>query len=304
MACIPKRLCAPLPRRITVDRFAVIDVGSNSVRLMFVADGKVLYKRLNTTRLGEGIAKYPRLNSEAIERSAVAVANFYETAKVEGAKAVYAFATAAVRSAENGVDFVYRVKELCPVEVEIVSGETEAELGVLGALGNMDGAVIDMGGASTEIVVKTDGKLVYKKSVNIGVVRLKDACGREKEKLLQAANEAVKEFGQVPCGKKLYAIGGTATTLAALSLGLEIYDSERVTGTVITAVEMQQYADKLLAMSVEEIAALPCMPTGRADVLAGGALLFAKLMKELNVEKLVVSDRDNLEGYAIKKGLL
>ena len=285
-------------------KFAVIDIGSNSVRLMFVADGKVLYKALNTTRLGEGIADKPLLKPEAIERSAVAVSDFYRKAKSEGAEKVLAFATAAVRSAENRQIFLDRVKELCGLTIEVISGEEEAEIGILGALGNCDGGVVDIGGASTEIVVKKDGVLTYKKSVNIGVVRLKDTCGREKVALENTAHKAAEEYGEIPLKEEIYAIGGTATTLAAQALGLETYSSEKVTGAVITAEEMQDLADRLLSMSVAEIAALPCMPKGRADVLTGGAVLFSVLMKKLGFARLIVSDRDNLEGYAIKKGLM
>ena len=287
-----------------MSKFAVIDIGSNSVRLMFVADGKVLYKALNTTRLGEGIADKPLLKPEAIERSAVAVCDFYEKAKNEGAEQVLAFATAAVRTAENRQEFLDRVYGLCGLKIEVISGETEAEIGILGALGNRDGGVIDIGGASTEIVVKKDNALVYKKSVNIGVVRLKDKCGRDKIALESMASEASTQYGEIPLGEEIYAIGGTATTLAAQILGLKAYSSEKITGTLLTLEQMQKMAEKLLSMSVEEIAALPCMPKGRADVLTGGAVLFTVLMKKLGFTRLIVSDRDNLEGYAIKKGLM
>jgi exopolyphosphatase/guanosine-5'-triphosphate,3'-diphosphate pyrophosphatase len=285
-------------------KFAVIDIGSNSVRLMFVADGKVLYKGLQTTRLGEGIAEKPILNAAAIERSARAVELFYEKAKNEGAEKIVAFATAAVRSAENGAQFTDRVKELCGLQVEVISGEEEAEIGILGALGYADGGVIDIGGASTEIVVKDKGAIIYKKSVNIGVVRLKDKCGREKKLLEQAAINAVKEFGEVPSNGVLHGIGGTATTLAAQVLRLQEYQSEKITGAKITAEQIQVLADKLLTMRIEEIAALPCMPKGRADVLTGGAVLLATLMKKLGIHTLIASDTDNLEGYAIKRGLM
>ncbi len=285
-------------------KFAVVDVGSNSVRLMFVADGKVLYKALNTTRLGEGLAERPLLKKEAIERSAQAVASFYAQAKAEGAEKVSVFATAAVRTAENRGEFLDRVKELCDLNVEVISGEEEAEIGILGALGSRDGAVVDIGGASTEIVVKKEGALVYKKSVDIGVVRLKDKCGRDKSALEEAAKESVAKYGSIPVGDTLVAIGGTATTLAAQALKLRQYDSEKVTGAVITRTKMQQMAERFLQMSVEEIAALPCMPKGRADVLAGGAVLFSVIMQTHQIDKLIVSDRDNLEGYAIKHGLM
>lgn len=285
-------------------KYAVIDIGSNSVRLMFVADGKVLYKTLQTTRLGEGLAEKPLLKPEAIERSALAVSTFYKKAIEEGAEKVLCFATAAVRSAENRQIFLDRVYALCGLTIDVISGEEEAEIGILGALGNHDGGVIDIGGASTEIVVKKAGALIYKKSVNIGVVRLKDMCGRDRLALEKVADEASKQYGEIPLGDTIYAIGGTATTLAAQVLGLENYSSEAITGAVVTMADIEALTDKLLSMSVEEIANLPCMPKGRADVLTGGAVLFTRLMKNLGFNRLIASDRDNLEGYAIKKGLM
>ena len=285
-------------------KYAVIDIGSNSVRLMFVADGKVLYKTLQTTRLGEGLAEKPLLKPEAIERSALAVSTFYKKAIEEGAEQVLCFATAAVRTAENRQLFLDSVYALCGLTIDVISGEEEAEIGILGALGNHDGGVIDIGGASTEIVVKKEGALIYKKSVNIGVVRLKDMCGRDKVALEKVADEASKQYGEIPIGDTIYAIGGTATTLAAQVLGLENYSSEAITGAVVTMADIEALTDKLLSMSVEEIANLPCMPKGRADVLTGGAVLFTRLMKNLGFNRLIASDRDNLEGYAIKKGLM
>ena len=285
-------------------KFAVIDVGSNSVRLLFVADGKVLYKVLQTTRLGEGLAQSGVLNAVAIERSARAIAFFYEKATSEGAEEVFAFATAAVRSAKNKEEFLTRVAELCSMQVEVLSGEEEAEIGAIGALGTSDGGICDVGGASTEIVVKRDGKLVYKKSVDIGVVRLKDLCGRDKDKLLRTAETAAENFSDMPKIDELIGIGGTATTLAALALRLEKYSGEKITGAAIGIEQIRALADKLSLMTVEEIAALPCVPKGRADGLSGGAVWLSVLMQKQGIQRLIASDTDNLEGYALKKGLL
>ncbi len=284
-------------------RFAVIDIGSNSVRLMFVADGKILYKRLLTTRLGEGIAHSPYLKEEAIERTATAVASFFGQAKGEGAEEVYAFATAAVRSAQNRLSFLERVEGLCGLKVEVIAGETEAEIGLLGALGEEDGGVIDIGGASTEIVVKKQSKIVYKKSVDLGVVRLKDEC-ENIAALYEKAKEKAPFFEGVPTDTTFYGIGGTATTIASQYLRLDEYDGERVTGTVISVEELQRLVDEFAAMSVEQIATLPCMPNGRSDVIVGGMLWLVTLMQYLKIPALTISDRDNLEGYAVKKGLL
>ena len=271
---------------------------------MMKADGKVLYKTLDTTRLGEGLASSSLLKREAVERTAAAVAAFYARANAEGAASVYAFATAAVRSAENGSEFVARVRELCPLDVEVISGMEEAELGILGALGGRDGGLVDAGGASTEIVVQKGGILIYKKSGDIGVVRLKDMCGADAEKLKQAAERAVGEYGKVPDGVPMYAIGGTATTLAALSLDMREYDSSRVTGTIVTAAQMRALAERLTKMRAEDIAKLPGVQPKRADVLGGGAVLLSVVMDRLGFSELIVSDSDNLEGYAKKRGLL
>ena len=287
-----------------MNKTAVIDIGSNSVRLMMMADGKVLYKTLNTTRLGEGIASSPFLKDEAISRTASAVADFLSRARREGAAEVYAFATAAVRSAENGTAFIGRVKELCGLDVEVISGEEEAEIGILGALGEKDGGIIDVGGASTEIIIRAGGAVIYKKSVNIGVVRLKDLCGAERDRLKAAAENAVKEYGQVPEGISMYAIGGTATTLAALTLDMRDYIPSKITGTVIGRERMRTLADRLTGMTAAEIALLPGVQPKRADVLGGGAVLFSVIMEKLNFPEIIVSDSDNLEGYAKKRGLM
>ena len=285
-------------------KYAVIDVGSNSVRLMFVADGKVLYKTLSTTRLGEGIAQTRTLSAEAMQRTVLAINTFYDRAKADGAEQVAVFATASVRSAKNGNVFVQAVKEHCGLVVDVIDGQTEAEIGAMGALGTGDGTIIDVGGASTEIAVRKDGKLIYKKSVDVGVVRLKDVCGRDIHALKTYGKDKTSAFTDAPILQDVYAIGGTATTLATQFLQLTEYNSNVVTGTRITLDNMRKLADKLSLLSVEETAKLPCMPTGRADVLLGGTLWLVTVMEELNIPAIVVSDRDNLEGYAQRKGWL
>lgn len=282
---------------------AVIDIGSNSVRLMVVADGKVLYKTLEITRLGEGLAATGVLSAQALERTAQAVANFYRQAKAEKAEEVVAFATAAARSAKNGGDFVARVADLCPLQVQIISGEEEAEIGILGALGNKDGGIIDVGGASTEIIVRKHGDILYKKSVDVGVVRLKDICGREVPALEAHSEKSVKAFGEVGA-TELCAIGGTATSIASIALGQKVYDGQAVTGYALTPETIAQVIDYLAKTPVEQVVSETCVPEKRAEVLLGGAVWLLVVMQTLGVEKLVCSDADNLEGYAVKHGLL
>ena len=142
-------------------KISVIDVGSNSVRLAMLADGKTLYKRLATTRLGEGLSVTGKMTADAVERTAQAISAFKDYAVTEGAQKIYVFATAAVRSASNREQFLRRVKTLCGIDVDVISGEQEAQTGLLGALMGKDGGIIDVGGASTEVTVQRGGKLLY-----------------------------------------------------------------------------------------------------------------------------------------------
>ncbi len=285
-------------------KIAVIDIGSNSVRLMMWADGKTLYKRLNTARLGEGIAQTSCLREEAIMRTAQSVAEYFAQAKEEGAQSVYAFATAAVRSAKNGSAFCVRVKRLCGLNVDVVSGEEEAELAVAGALLGGDGCVIDVGGASTEVCVRKNGATAYSQSFPIGAVRLFDACGEDKASLLCSIEEKLRPLAGQTAELPAYAVGGTATTLAAVTLGLTQYDPKRIQGFELTSQEIARCADRLLKCGREERKNLAGMDPCRADIIAGGALLLSETVKRLHLEKIAVSDRDNLEGYLYRRKLI
>ena len=295
-------------------KISAIDIGSNSVRLATVSDGKTLYKRLETTRLGEGLCFSGTLSGAAIERTAQAVAVFFSQAISEDADKVYAFATAAVRSSQNGAEFTARVKELCGLNVEVLSGETEARCGILGALRGKDGGIIDVGGASTEVTVSAGGKTLYTKRVNIGTVRLHDAAGRDRQKLLKAIEEKLPEYGDFKISSchserseeslRVCAIGGTASRLAAVKLGATEYSPEITDGTILTLEDMHTLTDKLLTLPVETIRKTTICKNS-ADVVGGGSLLMLKVMQKFGLKQITVSESDNLEGYImLKEGVL
>ena len=286
-------------------KISAIDVGSNSVRLMVMADGKTLYKQLDTTRLAEGLAQSGVLKPEAIERTARAVQIFAAAAELNGAGTPHVFATAAVRSSKNGADFVARVKALTGIDVDVLSGEEEAACGILGALRGRDGGIIDLGGASTEITLQQGGKTLYSKSVNIGTVRLFDMAGQDRSALQAAIDNSLNGYGSLSLdGKDIYGIGGTATSLAALYHELEKYDPKVVEGTVLTREWLCAEAEKLLSLTVEERKALRGMEPRRADVIAGGCLLMYSILNRFNADRITVSESDNLEGYVLFKGLV
>ncbi|MCD8373417.1 MAG: hypothetical protein LUD27_08990 [Clostridia bacterium] len=284
-------------------KIAVIDIGSNSVRLMIMADGKTLYKRISTTRLGEGVAITGKLSPEAIERSAMAVKNFADEAKEEGAEKLLIFATAAVRSASNGRQFTDRVFSLCGEKVDVVSGEDEAKLGISGALKGGVGGIIDVGGASTVIYLQKGGERLYSKSVDIGAVRLKDICGQDRRKLQIEIDKNLKKYGELDLSStEMYAVGGTATSLAAIKHGLKVYDPEIVDGTTLSLEDLKNMSDRLLSLTVEQRKLIQGMDLRRADVIAGGCLLLYSILLTFGAKKITVSESDNLEGYAMLKG--
>ena len=287
-----------------MSKAAVIDIGSNSVRLMFWADGKVLYKQLSTTRLGEGTAFSLCLKEEAIERTARAVSAFAERAKREGAENIFAYATEAVRSAENKEVFLARVRQLSGLEVEVLSGETEAKLGLFGALGEHgDGGMIDVGGASTEVSFRKSGDLVFSVSIPLGAVRLYDLCHDSIKCLRNSVSPHLEKLSDAPKGLPVYGVGGTATTLAAVYLKLERYSSSAVQGCRIKESELGPLTAQLLSLSAEERKQLPGMDARRADIIGGGAFLLTSVLKTLGADELIVSDSDNLEGYLAYKGM-
>ncbi len=283
-------------------KICVIDVGSNSVRLALLADGKTLYKRLATTRLGEGLSFSGEMSADAMDRTAHAIADFKARALAEGAEKIYVFATAAVRSASNRAEFLERVKSLCGIEVDVISGEQEAAVGILGALKGRDGGIIDAGGASTEITVQSGGKVLYSSSVNIGVVRLHDLAGRNSEMLVEKISERLPEYGAFSADCfDMYAIGGTATTIASVKHGLKVYDPAVVDGTRISAAEIGVMADRLLSLPVEEVRKIDGMDPLRADVIGGGCLLLKMIMEKFGIKEITVSESDNIEGYFMQK---
>ncbi len=285
-------------------KLAVIDIGSNSVRLMVWADGKTLYKRVNTTRLGEGLAHSGLLSEQAITRTACAVAEYKHEAEESGAERIYAFATAAVRSAGNGAEFCRCVLKVCGLTVDVVAGELEALLGLYGALGDKDGGIIDIGGASTEVCFQSGKTRTFSVSLDIGAVRLFDLCKDRKDKLLSEIRERIKQLKKAQVIGNVYAVGGTASTLASVKLGLREYDAAKIQDCELTKAEVFSLAESLLSLTVEERKKIAGMDIRRADIIAGGALLLGKIMDNLSLERLFVSDRDNLEGYLAVRRLV
>ena len=276
-------------------KYGVIDVGSNSVRLMISENGKSLKKFIATTRLAEG-KKDGFLCEKSSLRTLKAIKEYVDEAKRQGADKIFAFATAAVRNSVNGLEFAVKAKEISGVYLDVVSGETEAVLGLYGALNGKDGAVLDIGGGSTEIGVVKDGRCVYSKSLPIGAVVLTQRFGQDYKAIKEYVKTVVKEYGDIP-PVDFYCIGGTCTTLAAASQQLAVYDPEKVDGYKLSKAEIARLADGIAALSVEERKETAGIQKERADIIHAGAAIFNAVAEYTGAPYFTVSESDNLEGY-------
>lgn len=272
--------------------YAYIDVGSNSVRLLL--NGK---KYLTNTQLAEKLVPGGNILPEAAARTSEAIKSFRRFALDNGADEVFVFATEAVRSANNGKDFA-ALLSADGITLDVLSPQTEAKIGFDGAYcgRGVFQAVLDVGGASSELAVGNEKGLVYSHSLPLGAVRIKDYSldRREAEKLIDAR---VPEYGEVPPFTEMVTIGGTTSSLVAVRDGIEPYDPSKIHLKKITYAEMEDTVSRILATPVEKRAAIKGMHPQKTLILPAGILLVMGIMRYLSLEEITVSENDNLEGY-------
>ena len=276
--------------------FGIIDIGSNSIRLMISDGKKSLKKYVETTKLADGLAKTGILQDAAMERSLFAIQKFVAIAQKYNAE-IHIFATEAVRSAKNSSVFTSDIKRLTNIDVDVVCGDMEAKLGFTGASEGQNVCVVDIGGASTEIVCGDNGNILYGKSVPIGAVRLRDNCGEDEDKLQTYIAENLKNYGTIPTMDKLVAIGGTASTLVSVLLQMEEYDSDLVHNYKLYRKDIEKIYNQIKNTAPEERCRIKGLVAGRRDIIVGAAFELIKIMEMLGFDYLFVSEKDNLEGY-------
>ena len=296
-------------------QYAVVDIGTNSARLMIahIEDGQVVsdMKTLRMIRVGEGMVDTGRISEAATQRTVGALQEFLRISETHGANArFYCFATSAVRDAHNNQAYIDAVYNACGVRIEIISGEIEALLGFAGSVQG-EGGMFDIGGGSTEVVFGSLHDIRYKNSFRIGTVRslqmFPSADDADPEAYRKAHALAYDTFSAVPdSGGMIYTgIGGTATALAAIDLGLKVYDASRVQGHEMTQARAQALCDMLEAKTKQQRKALIGLEERRADVIVFGAIILLEFMIAVGAGHIVVSDRDNQEGYmAWKLGIV
>jgi exopolyphosphatase/guanosine-5'-triphosphate,3'-diphosphate pyrophosphatase len=291
-----------------VTRVAAIDLGTNSTRLLVadVAEGRVreVARRLQITRLGEGVDERRRLLPLPIARVRNCLTDFRRELERLGAERTLAFGTSALRDAENGEAFLGEVEWSYGFATRLLSGEEEALLAFSGVAAGraLDGGtlIVDVGGGSTEFVLGGPDGVAFHTSLDLGCVRLTERFGEETEACARFVRAAL------PAIAPRHAIGvaGTVTTLAALDLGLVEHDPERVHGHLLGAEAVQRQLQRLAALPLADRRRVPGLEPERAPVILAGAVIVREVLGRYDLAALEVSEHDILHGAALEAAAL
>lgn len=305
-----------------MEKISVIDMGSNSIRLLMaeLEGGKLVgaEKLLSMTRLGAGVDETGMLRQTSMDETVEAVRWFKALADGRGSRLLGAFATSAVREAVNGNAFARRVEHETAVPVEIVSGEEEAVLGFQGVLAGLGHPgrvlVIDIGGGSAELILGDSEGIAHKVSLPLGAVRMTERwlmsdppAEAELDALRADALTQLKTWRELVLGympESAVGIGGTATTLGAIAIGMKDYNRERIQGFELSIQGLDDMILRLSEMTLEARREVPGLQPKRADIIIAGALVLETILKAFDMTGYEVSDYDNLEGLLVSRGYL
>lgn len=290
-----------------------VDIGTNTVRLLvadLTDDGLVDVERHTAiVGLGRGVDTTGRFDPGRVEHALVVLTNYAVRLRFHGVSQVRAVATSATRDAEDGPDFLDRAAAVLGFRPELIDGIEEAGLSFRGATAALPGShptlVIDPGGGSTEFVLGATAP-DYSVSLDIGSVRLTERLLPERPaspaRVTAAAEEVAEIFGLVrlpTSPARVIGVAGTFTSLAAISLGLDVYDRAAVHGSTLTMADLEGLVDRLAGLTVEETAAIPSLEPKRAPVLLGGAIVAREAVRVSGLDSVSVSESDLLDGIVL-----
>jgi exopolyphosphatase / guanosine-5'-triphosphate,3'-diphosphate pyrophosphatase len=289
-------------------RVAAVDIGTNTTRLLVadVVDGRAdeIVRREAITRLGESVDKGRHLVPAAIARVRDVLVDYRREADGLEAERVLAVATSAVRDAENGMEFLDEVAKTYGFTTRLLDGREEAEMtfrGVsAGRVLEQATLVVDVGGGSTELVVGRRG-VESTWSLDIGSVRLTErfvASDPPDEAELAALTAYVREVLPQLQPRMAIGVAGTVTTLAALDLGLDAFDPERVHGHRLSVEAVERQLARLAALPLDERRRVPALEPERAPVIVAGAAIVLEVMRTYALDEVETSVRDLLDGVA------
>jgi exopolyphosphatase/guanosine-5'-triphosphate,3'-diphosphate pyrophosphatase len=307
-------------------RFAVIDLGTNTVRLLVgEPDGaggyRPVYAVQAITRLGQGMLAEARLQPEAVGRTLAVLARYREEAERHGASRIAVVGTSAVRRARNREAFLAQALREAGLAIRVISGEEEARLTLLGVraamhLGERPFVLMDIGGGSTEFVLADARGIQASVSTGLGSVVLTEAYLRSDppsaQELGAVRGAVLAELARQLAGPlrtlaALRAAGdpcfvgtaGTVTTLAAIDLALEAYDPDRINGHRLSRERIAELCERLAALSLARRRQLRGLEPARADVIVAGALVSLAAVDALGFPEMIVSDGGLREGILL-----
>ncbi len=287
-------------------RSAVVDLGSNSVRLV-VFEGWVrvpvpVVNEKAVLRLGKGLTATGRLNEEALGQALVVVARFAAIARAMGAAPFEVLATAAVRDARNGPDFVARVEARVPgIRVRVLSGEDEARFsaaGVLCGFPDAEGVLADIGGGSLELVRLGRGQAAAR-SFRLGVIRLGERSGGDVARARAIVDEELASVDWLPgaAGRDLYLVGGTFRALARMHMAQTGYPLSIVHHYAIGAEVARDFAGLVAGASRRALERMPSVPRRRVEDLPFAAVVLRRLLRVSGAARVVFSANGLREGW-------
>lgn len=286
-------------------RVAAVDLGTNSTRLLVadVHDGRIeeVARRLEITRLGEGVDSRRRLLPLPIARVRNCLVEFRREIERLGAERTLAFGTSAVREAENGEAFLGEVEWSYGFATRLLSGDEEAQLTFRGASSGrdlpQDTLVVDVGGGSTELIVGGGGTVdSHHVSLELGCVRLTERFGDD----VDAAAASIRALLPELSVSRGVGVAGTITSLAALDLHLVEYDPSRVHGHRLSRASVEQQLARLAALPLDDRRRVPGLEPDRAPVIVAGAVIVREVLERYGLGALEVSEHDILHGAALE----
>ena len=303
-------------------RIAVVDVGSNTTRLLIaeVGDNQVtteLTRLGRVTRLGAGVDASGRLATDALAREYTVLDEYHRLIQATGTDRSVAVMTSAVRDAANGQAFADDVSSRFGLDVHVLSGDQEAELTYRGTTDQLeadpDGAatlVFDIGGGSTELVIGHGRRVDFHVSTQVGVVRQADRhissdppTATELEAVSADVRSALEQAVPVQHRTKpgrAFGVAGTPTSLAAIAQNLEPYDSQKVHGYRLTAAKRDEIFARLLAIPLTQRKQVKGLHPDRAIAILPGIVILTEIMKLFELDEIEVSEHDILRGAALR----
>lgn len=300
-------------------KIGAIDIGTNSMRLLICdyIDNKLenRVKFVNTTRIGKDVDKNGYISEEAINRNIIALKEFANICKENKCEKIYAIGTSALRDSKNKEEFIKLAKIESTIDVEIITGEEESNLGFKGVLEGLysedDILVLDIGGGSTEFITGDIEGIKFAKSENVGALRMTEKfltkdpiCEKEFDNMsafIEAEiNETLKYIKNKDI-KKLVGIGGTITSLSAMNQELEVYSMEKIHNSLISKNDIKLILQNLKKMTLSDKKDLKGLQPKRADIITAGVKILDIIMEKLEIENIIVSEYDNLEGLICQK---